>query len=122
VELRELISALHGHFHYGILLYHFNPDLIVGQRHLQGALASKLFVYWAAGLPVLVSAELEYMAALVRETGAGMVVERGEIATLGERLASVDYAALQARVVIAQHRYHIEKFLPAVTALLSSSS
>jgi hypothetical protein len=122
VELRELISALHGHFHYGILLYHFNPDLIVGQRHLQGALASKLFVYWAAGLPVLVSAELEYMATLVGETGAGMVVERGEIATLGERLASVDYAALQARVVTAQHRYHIEKFLPAVTALLSSSS
>jgi hypothetical protein len=122
LELRELIAALHGQFHYGILLYHFNPDLIVGQRHLRGALASKLFVYWAAGLPVLVSAELEYMATLVRETGAGLVVERHELATLGERLASVDYAAMQTRVVEAQQRYHIEKFLPAVTRLLSSSS
>ena len=122
LELRELISSLHGQFHYGILLYHFNPDLIVGQRHLRGALASKLFVYWAAGLPVLVSAELEYMASLVRETGAGIVVERGELSTLCDHLAGVDYAALQARVIAAQQRYHIEKFLPAVTALLSSSS
>jgi hypothetical protein len=121
LELRELISALHGQFHYGILLYHFNPDLIVGRRHLHGALASKLFVYWAAGIPVLVSAELEYMATLVRETGAGMVVERRELSTLAERLANVDYVALQARVVAAQQRYHIEKFLPAVTELLSSS-
>ena len=122
LELRELISSLRGQFHYGILLYHFNPDLIVGQRHLHGALASKLFVYWAAGLPALVSSELEYMATLVRETGAGLVVERGELSTLGERLARVDYAAMQARVVAAQQRYHIEKFLPAVTALLSSAS
>jgi hypothetical protein len=121
LPLRELIAALHGSFHYGMLLYHFNPDLIVGQRHLRGALASKLFVYWAAGLPALVSEELQYMATLVRETGAGLVVRRTELATLGERLADVDYAALQARVVAAQERYHIERFLPAVTALLTGA-
>jgi hypothetical protein len=122
LSLRELIGALHGEFHYGMLLYHFNPELIVGQRHLRGALASKLFVYWAAGLPALVSEELEYMATLVRETGAGLVVTRAELATLGERLQSVDYAALQARVAEAQERYHIERFLPAVTSLLTGSS
>lgn len=122
LELRELISALHGQFHYGILLYHFNPALVVGQRHLRGALASKLFVYWAAGLPVLVSEELEYMATLVHETGAGVVVKRSELATLAERLQSVDYQALQARVVAAQQRYHIERFLPAVSRLLTGAS
>lgn len=122
LELRELISALRGSFHYGMLLYHFNPDLIVGQRHLRGALASKLFVYWAAGLPALVSEELEYMATLVRETGAGLVLARRDLGTLAERLADVDYPALQARVVAAQERYHIERFLPAVTALLTEAS
>jgi hypothetical protein len=120
LELRELIGALNGQFHYGILLYHFNDDLIVGERHLRGALASKLFVYWAAGLPVLVSAELEYMATLVHETGAGLVVARSELGTLGERLGRVDHAALQASVIGAQQRYHIEKFLPAVTQLLAT--
>jgi hypothetical protein len=119
LSLPELIEALHGNFHYGILLYHFNPDLIVGQRHLRGALASKLFVYWAAGLPVLVSEELEYMATLVRETGAGLVVGRSELSGLAERLRQVDYQVLQARVSDAQERYHIERFLPAVTALLT---
>jgi len=122
LELPELIAALHGSFHYGMLLYHFNPDLIVGERHLRGALASKLFVYWAAGLPALVSEELEYMATLVRETGAGLVVKRSELATLADRLQSVDHAALQACVVAAQKQYHIERFLPAVTKLLTGTS
>jgi hypothetical protein len=121
LELRELIDALHGQFHYGILLYHFNDDLIVGKRHLRGALASKLFVYWAAGLPVLVSEELEYMATLVRETGAGLVVSRSELPTLAARLERLDHAALQARVVEAQQRYQIEHFVPAVLALLTAS-
>jgi hypothetical protein len=122
LSLSDLIGALHGAFHYGILLYHFNADLIVGQRHLRGALASKLFVYWAAGLPVLVSEELEYMATLVRETGAGLVVKREELPTLAARLRELDYAALHARVVEAQARYHIERFLPAVSELLLGSS
>ncbi|MES1185768.1 MAG: hypothetical protein ABUL60_18290 [Myxococcales bacterium] len=122
LSLRELIDALHGQFHYGMLLYHFNSDLVVGERHLRGALASKLFVYWAAGIPALVSEELEYMATLVRETGAGLVVKRRELATLGARLQDVDYAALQARVVEAQQRYHIERFLPAVLRLLTGCS
>jgi hypothetical protein len=79
-------------------------------------------VYWAAGLPVLVSDELEYMATLVRQTGAGLVVSRSELSGLAERLREVDYQALQARVVEAQARYHIERFLPAVTGLLTRSS
>jgi hypothetical protein len=122
LQLPELVSALRGEFHYGILLYHFNADLVVGQRHLRGALASKLFLYWAAGLPVLVSDELEYMATLVRQTGAGLVVSRSDLDNLAERLRNVDYQALQARVVEAQQLYHIERFLPAVTSLLTRSS
>jgi hypothetical protein len=118
LPLRELIGALHGNFDYGMLLYHFNPELVVGQRHLRGALASKLFVYWAAGLPALVSEELEYMATLVRQTGAGLVVTRSELGTLAERLHGLDYAELQRNVAAAQERYHIERFLPAVSDLL----
>ena len=93
--------------------------LVVGQRHLKGALASKLFLYWAAGLPVLVSDELEYMATLVRQTVAGLVVSRTALDTLAQRLGDLDYSELQVRVVEAQRQYHIERFLPAVTALLT---
>ncbi len=119
LPLRELIDALHGQYHYGMLLYHFDPDLIVGKAHLQGALASKMFVYWAAGLPALVSEELAYMATLVRETGAGLVVKRSDLPTLGARLQSLDYAELQRRVVAAQQKYHIEHFIPALCELLT---
>lgn len=122
LPLRELIDALHGQFHYGMLLYHFDPDLIVGKAHLQAALASKLFMYWAAGLPALVSEELAYMASLVEDTGAGLVVKRSELSSLGERLQNLDYAALQQRVVAAQERYHVELFVPKLCELLLSSA
>ena len=73
----RLLAELHGRFDFGLLLYPFPADLAVGRDHLRGALASKLFAYLAAGLPVLVSEELEYMATLVREHGIGLVLAPG---------------------------------------------
>jgi len=122
LPLKSLIEALNGQQHYGMLLYHFDEDLIVGKRHLRGALASKLFMYWAAGLPVLVSEELAYMASLVADTGAGVVVTRNELGTLAQRLASLDYAELQRRVVLAQQRFHIERFIPRLVELLETET
>lgn len=117
----SLVDALHGHFDYGILLYPFDDDLVVGRRHLQTALASKLFAYVAAGLPVLVSPELGYMAALVREHGIGLVVARDEIATLGDRLATVDHSALCAAVARAQPEFCIERHLQGVLSLIGGN-
>ena len=115
---RTDVDALHGHFDYGILLYPFDDDLVVGRRHLQTALASKLFAYVAAGLPVLVSPELGYMAELVREHGIGLVIPRDEIATLADRLAAVDHAALCAAVARAQPEFCIERHLQGVLSLI----
>ncbi|HET6584978.1 MAG TPA: hypothetical protein VFG69_16090, partial [Nannocystaceae bacterium] len=116
------VEALHGHFDYGLLLYPFDDDLVVGRRHLQTALASKLFAYVAAGLPVLVSPELGYMAALVREHGIGLVVAKSELSTLGPRLASVDYAALCAAVTRAQPEFCIEHHLDGVLSLIGKAA
>jgi len=115
---RRLVAALHGSHDYGILLYPFDDDLVVGRRHLQTALASKLLVYVAAGLPVLVSPELGYMAELVRAHGIGLVVGRGELASLAERLDEVDHAALCRAVARVQPELCIERHLPDVLRLV----
>jgi len=63
-----------------------------------------------------------YTAPLYRDLlaqGCDVTVFPSALAT---RLADVDYEALQARVVAAQERYHIERFLPAVTRLLTGQS
>jgi hypothetical protein len=121
LPVQALVDALHGRHHYGILLYPFDDDLVVGRRHLQTALASKLFVYLAAGLPVLVSPELGYMAELVRAHGIGLVVPREELATLAERLDDVDHTALCGAVARAQPEFCIERHLPAVLRLVTGS-
>lgn len=118
IEVRALVDALHGAHDFGLLLYRFDDDLAVGRRHLQTALASKLFVYLAAGLPVLVSPELEFMAELVRTHGIGLVVAREELPRLGERLAACDYAGLQAAVARAQRGFCAEHTCDDVLALL----
>ncbi|MEM7447929.1 MAG: hypothetical protein AAF355_06790 [Myxococcota bacterium] len=120
IPLPELISTLQDEADFGILLYEFPTDLAAGQAHFQGTIASKLFTYWAAGLPVLVSEELETMASLVRDTGAGLVLKASELGQLGNRLRKLDYEALQDAVRRAQHLYAVENFLPKITALMRS--
>lgn len=116
-----LVAAMHGHHDFGLLLYPFDDDLAVGRRHLRTALASKLFAYVAAGLPILVSPELGYMAEFVRARGLGLVVPRHELSSLARTLDGVDYPALCAAVSRAQPELCIETQLPAVLRLLEGT-
>lgn len=52
-----------------------------------------LFAFLHARVPVLVSPETEYLAELVREHGAGLVLPADEWARAGEKLAAFDRAA-----------------------------
>jgi hypothetical protein len=117
LSMVELIHRMHGRYHYGSLLYHFDDDLAVGKAHLAGATASKLFTYLAAGLPILVSEELEHMASIVRENGFGLVLSRSEIPTIGARLRDA-YPELLRNVERRRHDYTIERCLPALEQLL----
>lgn len=121
LPIAALIAAMHGRHHFGILLYPFDDDLVVGRRHLQTALASKLFAYVAAGLPVLVSPELEFMAEVVQRHGIGVVVPRRDLAALAHRLDDIDYPALCAAVERAQPSLCIETQLPDVLRLVDGA-
>jgi hypothetical protein len=117
--VRTLIEQLRGRYHYGLLTYHHDEDVRVGRDHLAAAVASKLFTYLAAGLPVLVSSEAVYMSELVRRLGIGLVLERADLPRLQQILAGVDHPRQQAAVAAAQEQFCIERFIPRILELFA---
>lgn len=117
---RELIASMAAAQDLGLLLYRFGPELVVGRRHLQTALASKLFAYLAAGLPVVVSPELEFMASLVEHLGVGFVVDRRDVGRLPAVLDGADWPRLHANVARAQTMFAAERTCADALALMEA--
>ena len=118
IPMPGIINELNGRYHYGLIAYYFENDLRVGENHLKGTMASKLFTYLAAGIPVILSEQLEYMAEIVEKEGFGIVVSKGEIQSLADVLAKVNYIEMLENVRHAQEKYSIEAQLPKLCKML----
>jgi len=105
----DQVIAVGRDFDYGLMLYSFE-GVRVGKEHLKGAMASKMFTYLAAGLPVLVSRELESMAAFVERHQVGLVLSDDMLPRLREALETVDLHRLKENVEKVQERYVMENF------------
>jgi len=64
----------------------------------RNVMATKVFAYIEAGLPVIVNAEYERMAALVEQNGLGLALHSSEIANAVPRLAAFDTAQVRANL------------------------
>ncbi|MET0105092.1 MAG: hypothetical protein ABW072_08110 [Sedimenticola sp.] len=120
LPVRNLISRLSGSYDYGLVLFNESENLVVGKDHVETASASKLFTYLFAGLPVIVSAELKYMASLVEQHGLGVVLDNSELLDLPRYLNDVDYNELLSHVEASQKKFCIENWLPGINELLHS--
>ncbi|MGD2118499.1 MAG: hypothetical protein PVG66_09080 [Chromatiales bacterium] len=110
VDFPDILDHLHGHFDFGLIIFTPSDELVIGPNHLIGAMASKLFTYLAAGLPVLVSAQLEYMAQFVTRHGIGLVIQDfSDARELQQKIAGIDWTQLQQRIVQVQQDYAIER-------------
>lgn len=87
-----------------VMEYPFDDGLRVRPDHLKGILPSKFFTFMEAGIPVIVSQELEYVANLVREHGLGIVITQQDIDSLSALLKMADRTALQKNI----HHYRQE--------------
>ena len=70
---------------FGLMLYDF-AGVRIGRQHLSEVVPSKFFHYLELGLPVLVSPELQAVAALVRRHDLGLVVPRSRVSRLAALL------------------------------------
>lgn len=120
LPVESLIDRLAGACDFGLIFYRFPPELCIGSDHLDSAIASKLFTYLAAGLPVIVSPELRRMADFVRDHGVGLVVPWSQVDSLRERIEACDYAALCRRVAAVQSSHHLECFVADTLAFIEA--
>ena len=109
IPLPDIIPYLSERYEYGLMLYFFNDDLLIGRKHLKASMASKIFTYLAAGLPILLSEELENMVQLIKKHQIGIVMSRKDIGNIRATLARYSYEELRENVRTAQHELCLEK-------------
>ncbi|MBF0186370.1 MAG: hypothetical protein HQL50_00420 [Magnetococcales bacterium] len=114
VPLPDLLDHLVGRYHLGLVANFFDDDFAVGWSHTEECMSSKLFVYLAAGLPVLVSEEYRFMARFVQEREIGVVVSRSELENLVPVLERIDWSALSTRVIEARSDLHVDANTPKI--------
>ncbi|HEC91304.1 MAG TPA: hypothetical protein ENI55_06525 [Alphaproteobacteria bacterium] len=94
----KLSDVLNG-YDYGILLTEFDEDVVrISANQRKGAMATKIFAYLEAGLPVLVNAEYGEMARLVNEHGLGLAVHSRDLGNAAKILSKFDYRKAVANI------------------------
>lgn len=110
VDFHELLELL-PRFDFGWASYRF-VDHNGFKAYATNSLGLKIFTYAGAGLPVLVSPELEYMHKLVLEKGIGLSLAYEDWPRLPEIAARADQAALTRNMAALRRELSLENQLP----------
>ena len=81
------------------------------EEHNQNRLPGKFFTYLEAGLPIIISEEMQYVAKLVKEYGIGIVVSQKDLDNLPEIINSYDQEKLNANVKKAREELSMKKHI-----------
>jgi hypothetical protein len=79
----------------------------VGRRHFETILPTKMMTYIEAGIPLLVSEELEAVAEFVREYELGLVVPPNGLGRVAEIVAERPYEEILRRFMAGRERAHM---------------
>lgn len=103
-------------YDFGVMFYLFEKGTCL-KEHLSTRLPGKIFTYLEAGLPIIVSEELEYVADIVRKYEIGIVVSKDDINNLSEIINKYDYNKLRNNVKIAREELSMEKHIDRLITL-----
>ena len=98
-------------YDYGVMFYPFDKDLRVKSNHLEGILPTKFFTFMEAGIPVIVSEELAYVASTVREYGLGIVVSQKDIDSLQSLIDRTDHENLVKNIRAYREEHSMDKHI-----------
>ena len=105
-------------YDYGILLMDFDMSVIrIGEYQRRGIVATKIFAYLEAGLPVIVNREYEEMARIVTEYGLGLAVHSSELGHLAGMLEGFDYTRAVDNIRRFNEDHGMPKEIPRLIAL-----
>lgn len=83
-------------YDFGMILFDMPPGVLkTTPELLQWNVGTKLLAYFEASIPVIVSAEYEFMARIVEENGLGFAVSSNQIDQVASRTATFDFEVAQ---------------------------
>ncbi|WP_020484846.1 hypothetical protein [Methylomonas sp. MK1] len=108
-ELPGRIAQIISNYDFGLIVYDYSDELLVGPEHFKTLIPAKLFTYLEAGLPVLVSCRAEATAEFVERYGCGVAISSTELRDLPNFLRNLDWDSLRAGVVEARECLSMDK-------------
>jgi hypothetical protein len=107
-ELAREISK----YHFGVSPHFKEESSRVSKDKLELGTSLKFFNFLEAGLPVLMSSEMKYMAWLVERYKIGIVFSRTDIPALSQIIKSFDYSELQKNVLKVREKLSMKSNMP----------
>lgn len=102
----EVVAKKLARHHFGLLMYIYD-GVNMSRYHLMN-LPTKMTLYLEAGLPLLVSEELEYLADVVRANNIGLVASPSDIDVIHEKIECCDYGTMRENVLTFRRHFHSE--------------
>lgn len=85
--------------------------------HIKNVTSAKIFSYLEAGLPVIVTAEYEYMARIIEDNKLGFAVTGDEIDSVAELIKTFDYKSCVESIKSFNEEFGMDKQIKRITAL-----
>ncbi|NYZ15627.1 hypothetical protein HL658_24060, partial [Azospirillum sp. RWY-5-1] len=117
----KLAGAL-SKYDYGILLTDFPAEVSINDDQKGGVVATKIFAYLEANIPVLVSAEYTEMARIAEEHGVGLAIHTKNIDRLAEILRAHDYRRTVRNIEKFNKDYSMERQIKKLIALYKEAA
>ena len=117
ISQSQLGKAL-AEFTFGILPHFKDEDSQILDYKLKYGTSNKFFNFLEAGIPIIVSEEMTYMAWLVRRYEIGIVINRSDLKNLRQKIVAVDYLNIQNNVKTVREKLSMNKNLPRLLAFL----
>lgn len=105
-------------YDFGWYVFYSNHD-VVTPNSPRTAFGAKVFMYLAAGLPIITCSYLQFVASFVREHGVGLVLDELTPAELREKLRQANYQQLRENVERMRDVISSEANIRRLTTLFS---
>lgn len=102
-------------YDFGAMIYLFDRGTFLSE-HNSMRVPGKVFTYIEAGLPILISEELQSVAKIVKEHEIGTVVSQKDLDNLPDVISRYDREKLNANVLKAQRELSMERHIGRLVA------
>jgi hypothetical protein len=102
-EIRKKLSS----YKFGLMIYDFEGNQF-GKQHFTNLVPTKMYLYLEAGIPIIISEELEEAAKIVTQNKVGLKIAQDDLVRLEPVIKRADYETLRANVLNFRNKLYNE--------------